>query len=659
MANYTNIPNQLFDDLADGKINSKMFVVLVWLLRRANYSTGGVIKVSAPRIRAEMWGDDLEAAIPSERTIQEILKRLDRSGYITNHHIDGRRGTYAVTVNNYSASIKGPDGAPTSVVLNEVNTTCWRDLPEFDCSEKKDAGCGDPAVTAPVTVRGDCGDPSAYTSVSPASSNSPASPALALELSDYPSRSRTSQEPISSDAWMGQDVSLAPVSAPAPVPELEPTPISAMAKAAVSVQASTAAKAKAPVSVPASIPDNTPDPDFNPKECGDVVYLCSLWLATQGFPREVIETSPVPKPHPWGHPRTWTPAQRREEFLKWHWHDNNPNSLEPVLEPDQEPEPEPETNPAKQEDALLRDEELMLEIYLKHGREEIEEVLTWLPTSRYWHDKISSLADFTNKFDWVSNDCEKYYQKALDNGTAVKCDDYVYGKFLAAGGDAVDSIFFERLNPLPPIDPADAAEEEAMYAFDDEFGVGVFNPWAEQDLEDAIAARNANESSSGLFNVWAELDGCDDAIDAESVEECGEPDICDDPMEMPTPLPATKPVVSVSQQVATGFAPVVPPSIPVVIKELAKPPRYIFCKACGKQVDFPHVPCLTQLKKEAAALEDKKKTAYFCNTCETVVQAPHSCEVALKKVADAAGKKAQEQADYAALEASWRIISPR
>lgn len=181
--NYTNIPNELFDDLQDGKLTHKMFCVLLWLHRRADYKSGRVIKVSSARIRGEMWGDELEGDIPSERTIQEAIKRLHHSGYIQNHHIEGRRGTYAVDINNYSATIKKQNGETASVVVNPMTTVYWRDLPEFRGKGSGESACGDRGGETAETVRGDCGDPSAYTSDSSPSSGSSSSPHPPIETS--------------------------------------------------------------------------------------------------------------------------------------------------------------------------------------------------------------------------------------------------------------------------------------------------------------------------------------------------------------------------------------------------------------------------------------------------------------------------------------------
>ena len=54
MNDYTALPNQLFRDLREGKINNTMFDILAWLHMRADYSTGIVKKVSAKRIQAEI-----------------------------------------------------------------------------------------------------------------------------------------------------------------------------------------------------------------------------------------------------------------------------------------------------------------------------------------------------------------------------------------------------------------------------------------------------------------------------------------------------------------------------------------------------------------------------------------------------------------------------
>ena len=198
------------------------------------------------------------------------------------------------------------------------------------------------------------------------------------------------------------------------------------------------------------------------EEYKNVVYLCSLWRATHE-PEQVEEsTSPDWSKHPWGHPRNWTVEQRREAF----W------NREADLEDDNQPAPdfEPEPDPRNKEEALLKDEETMLALYRDYGRENIEKVLRWLPASEYWFRnpdrKLTSLAKLRIKKIWelVSGDCAKYYGRAAETGTEADCDTYLAEIFSAVGGDDAEDLCSERLDP---VDPADAAEEEAIYYFDD------------------------------------------------------------------------------------------------------------------------------------------------------------------------------------------------
>jgi hypothetical protein len=247
------------------------------------------------------------------------------------------------------------------------------------------------------------------------------------------------------------------------------------------------------------------DPD--PEECEDVVHLCSIWWATHSNPMDEIETTPVPKLHPWGHPRTWTPAQRREAFLNDSGN-TDLDSMELVVGFDSTLEHEDEAGaaaPAKVKDALLRDEGHMLDIYLKHGHDVVEELLIWLPKSDFWYGKITSLAKLKSDFDPVYGSYERYLQKAEESGSDVQCEDFVYGVFLEAGGAAAGSICYERLHPC---NPADAAEEEAMDD-DDEYGCDFFDVWAEEDYKAAMADQEAEKSGDDMFDPWAEVDDCD------------------------------------------------------------------------------------------------------------------------------------------------------
>ncbi len=93
---YTTLPHRLWGDMAEGKLTSKMFLVLCWLYRRANWGTGIVTQVSAKRILAEVWVE-YEKGNPSERGVQEYLYRLAACGYIESGHVPGKRGSYSVT----------------------------------------------------------------------------------------------------------------------------------------------------------------------------------------------------------------------------------------------------------------------------------------------------------------------------------------------------------------------------------------------------------------------------------------------------------------------------------------------------------------------------------------------------------------------------------
>ena len=176
--------------------------------------------------------------------------------------------------------------------------------------------------------------------------------------------------------------------------------------------------------------------------------------------------SPDWSKHPWGHPRNWTYEQRREAF----WKREADLEDEDQPEPDFEPEPESEPDPRIKAEALSKDEETMFALYRDYGRERIEQVLRWLPASEYWFRnpdrKLTSLAKLRIKKIWelVSGDCDKYYGRAAETGTEADCEEYVAKLFSAVGGDDAEDFYSERLDP---VDPADAAEEEAIYYYDD------------------------------------------------------------------------------------------------------------------------------------------------------------------------------------------------
>jgi len=198
------------------------------------------------------------------------------------------------------------------------------------------------------------------------------------------------------------------------------------------------------------------EPD--PQEYADVVYLCSLWRATHE--REAVPESQLPDADD---PVNWTTDRRRRTFRA-------------VVEREaKESSPLPEVpSPDVSEDELwYQDEEAMLQLYLEHGREDIEKVIRWLPCANFWstpQNKPESIAALSRAWSLVYRDCEKYFNRASETGTSEQCDLYVQKRFDVAGGTWADRICDDRLNP---VDPQDAADEAAVDAFDDQLGVDV------------------------------------------------------------------------------------------------------------------------------------------------------------------------------------------
>lgn len=190
-----HIPYRLFADLAEGKITHKMFVVLIWLYRRAGYTTGLAKRVSAKAIIAEMYGDELEMERPSERRIQEAIKQLNLSGYITSHHVPGRRGSYEISINNFVVVIS----AEKKVTLRQTETVYWRDLLSNLGGDVGDESSGDLALTRPR--------------IHLPSLDSTSSPAFPLE------KSKASGS--ESDAGSGADAKVAPAGESKPEREVE------------------------------------------------------------------------------------------------------------------------------------------------------------------------------------------------------------------------------------------------------------------------------------------------------------------------------------------------------------------------------------------------------------------------------------------------------
>jgi hypothetical protein len=136
MTNYTNVPNQLFADLSEGKLTIRMFLIMLWLRHRAKYSTGVAQHVTSKKIQSALWTDEGDDKAPSIRTIQKDLKLMRLCGYIRSDHELGSRRSYAVTINNYITQVTAPDGSQRELTLNPTEPLDYRDLPANKVAEK-------------------------------------------------------------------------------------------------------------------------------------------------------------------------------------------------------------------------------------------------------------------------------------------------------------------------------------------------------------------------------------------------------------------------------------------------------------------------------------------------------------------------------------------
>jgi hypothetical protein len=278
----------------------------------------------------------------------------------------------------------------------------------------------------------------------------------------------------------------------------------------------------APVGRPTPRAAAVPLPDGSapdPQEYEDAVYLCSLWWATHDDTEEQPEPEARIDPNSPEHPRNWNPEQRREAFLILMAEGDDPDDLAchpPACQDD--PDPENDSAPDDSgEQNLLRDEGNMLALYLEHGRETIEEVLRWLPCSNNpVLGTIKTVGALRASWKLVSEQYDRYIDKATENGTEDRCHEWIEKRFAAAGGDAAEWLCHLRLHP---VDQDDAAEEEEMDAAEDAYGHDVFSPWVEDDYQEAIAALKAREAGlpydEEALAMVAGWDGWDDTIPEE------------------------------------------------------------------------------------------------------------------------------------------------
>jgi hypothetical protein len=120
MENFTPLPNEWVDQLADGRLTMPMFTILAYLKRTCMWKTG-VWRGTAARIEYGLNGE------LKERQIQRYLKRLATCGYLSSHHIPGVRRSYKIDLNNYVAHYDGED-----FLLRPMELKDWQELPKVD-----------------------------------------------------------------------------------------------------------------------------------------------------------------------------------------------------------------------------------------------------------------------------------------------------------------------------------------------------------------------------------------------------------------------------------------------------------------------------------------------------------------------------------------------
>jgi len=123
---FTKLPTDLQDAYWRDEITRSMYEVMGWLLRRADWSTGRVQQVTAPTIHHQTGRKF------SIRTIRDAMANLEACGWITSHHVPGRRGWYWVTLHNYGAA----SGAMSGEVLNPKNVIAYRHAEPAECRDE-------------------------------------------------------------------------------------------------------------------------------------------------------------------------------------------------------------------------------------------------------------------------------------------------------------------------------------------------------------------------------------------------------------------------------------------------------------------------------------------------------------------------------------------
>jgi len=107
---FNQVPEELDKAFEEGTITHDMYIVMLYLHRKADWGWGVARMMSAERIQKEAWGrvGRKEADTrPSVRTVERILLRLRNCGWITLPDTT-KRCSYNVGITNYAARIDGP-----------------------------------------------------------------------------------------------------------------------------------------------------------------------------------------------------------------------------------------------------------------------------------------------------------------------------------------------------------------------------------------------------------------------------------------------------------------------------------------------------------------------------------------------------------------------
>jgi hypothetical protein len=133
MEDFTALPNEWLDHLGDGRLTVPMFIILTYLKSSCTWENG-TWRGEAMRI----WygvGANANGEFIELRQLQKHLRRLGECGYITSHHVPGRRGGYKIDINNYVTK-RGRGKDAEEITLRPTDLKDLRDVPLSECAEE-------------------------------------------------------------------------------------------------------------------------------------------------------------------------------------------------------------------------------------------------------------------------------------------------------------------------------------------------------------------------------------------------------------------------------------------------------------------------------------------------------------------------------------------